>query len=169
MIISSIFLSISMLLDSIISNYINYQTTNPSLLTPLFIVVAIPLIYPFFCRDNSKYLKLISIFGLIYDLGFTDTLILNMFIFLLLGCIVIFFNNILSNNPLNSLIVIIICLILYNFLNYGILYLINIHNYGLKYLLDIIKSTLIINILYGWLTYYILGFISDKLKIRRIN
>lgn len=169
MIISSIFLSISMILDSIISNYINYQITNPSVLTPLFIVVAIPLIYPFFCKDNSKYLKFISIFGLIYDLGFTNTLILNMFIFLLLGCIVIFFNNILSTNLLNELVLIVICLLVYNFLNYGILYLINIHNYSLKYLVNIIKSTLILNILYGISAYFILKFISNKLKIKRIN
>lgn len=168
MLISSIFLTISMILDSIISNYINYQVTNPSLLTPLFVIVAIPLVYPYFCKDNIKYLKYITIFGLIYDLGFTDTIILNMFIFFLLGCVVVFFNNVFNNNSLNTLLMTIICLVLYNILNYGILYLINIHNYDIWYLLNIIKSTLIINVLYCWLAYYILGFISDKLKIKRI-
>lgn len=168
MIISSIYMVLSMLLDSIISNFINYQITSPSLLTPLFIVVAIPIIYPYFCRDNTRYLKFLAIFGLIYDLGFTDTLILNMFIFFCLGWIVILFNNISSNNSLSTLLMIIISLVLYNSLNYGILYLINIHNYGISYLFNIIKSTIIINILYGWLSYYILIFISNRFRIKRI-
>lgn len=169
MIISSIFIGISMLLDSIISNFINYGITSPSLFTPLFIIVAIPLIYPFFCKDNSKYLKFITICGLIYDLGFTDTLVLNAFIFFALGWVVIMFNNISVNNSLSTLAIIIICLVVYNFLNYGILYVINVHNYGISYLFNIIKSTIILNILYGWLSYYILGFISNRFRIKRIN
>ena len=157
MIISVCFLGFSALLDMIISNYINYQTLNSSVLTPLFSIVAIAIIYPFFCNNNSKYIKTITIFGLIYDLCLTDTLLLNMFIFFLIASIVVYLNEYLSSNSLNTIILVIICIIIYN-----------VHDYGIWYLINRIKNTIILNMLYGWLSYYILGFIADKFKIKRI-
>lgn len=168
MIMSVCFLGFSALLDMIISNYINYQTLNSSVLTPLFSIVAIAIIYPFFCNNNSKYIKTITIFGLIYDLCLTDTLLLNMFIFFLIASIVVYLNEYLSSNSLNTIILVIICIIIYNVFDYEILYIINVHDYGIWYLINRIKNTIILNMLYGWLSYYILGFIADKFKIKRI-
>ena len=79
---------ISFFLDGILSHYI----LPNSLFLPLFTVVALVLIYPYFNNNNYRYFKYIALLGLLYDISYLDTLFLNFFIFIIIGFIVGLFN-----------------------------------------------------------------------------
>ena len=83
----SLIIIISFILDWIINNIVNYQYNNLSLFTPLLTIVCIFLIYPLFKKKKNNYFIVLFIIGIIYDLLFTNLIIVNRFLFLLIGYI----------------------------------------------------------------------------------
>ena len=76
MIISSIIIIASLILDGLLSNFLPFMVGNLSIFTPLFTVVSIIIIYPFFRkREKNKYLITLAMTGLIYDLLYTNLLL----------------------------------------------------------------------------------------------
>ena len=55
MIISTIILLISIVLDGILSNFLPYLVNDLSLFTPMLTVIAIFMIYPFFRKKEKNY------------------------------------------------------------------------------------------------------------------
>ena len=86
---SIIIVIISLFLDGILSNYLPYLVNNLSLFTPLFTLVSIFIIYPFFKKKEKKYLISVFIIGIIYDLFYTNLLFFNAVLFFIIGLITI--------------------------------------------------------------------------------
>lgn len=154
---------ISFLLDSIISNLIN---TN-SMLLPLCTIVSLIIIYPYFNKNDISYLKWIAIIGLLYDIAYTDTFLLNCFLFTILALMVKGLNFFLSNNLLNTLIMTAILIISYRILTYIILLIIGYLDWNGMLLLKSIYSSLILNLIYATLIFLITDLISRRHKIRK--
>lgn len=76
-----------------------------------------------FLKEN-KYL-LVIIFGLLYDITYTDTLFLNTTIFYLLLFFIDYYFSKINKNFLNTIILGIILILIYRFSTYIILYLLN--------------------------------------------
>jgi len=102
-----IVLIISFILDSLISNFIPLN----SILMPLFTLMSLIIIYPYFNNHKNKYLLACFATGVCYDLIYTNTIITHAFLFLVIGFIITRLNLILSNNYVNVAIMAVIIII----------------------------------------------------------
>jgi rod shape-determining protein MreD len=167
--ISIIVFLISFILDGLVSNFIIPYYNDSSLFFPLFSVVILSLIYPYFNNDDKSYLRTLLAFGLLYDIVYTNTLFLNMILFFLIGISIKLVYLIFPVNILSVTITSVITISLYHLLNFIILNIINYNNYEIKDLGYIITHSLILNVIYAIITYFILNIISRKFKIKRID
>ena len=158
-------ISISLLLESILSNLIPIGTY----FTPLFSIVSLVIIYPYFINDDIGYIKYCGITGLIYDVIFTNTLFFNMIIFIIIGLIIKLINITLSNNFINVMIITAINIIVYLIISYFILWIIGYKTFNYDYLFSTISKTLILNIIYSVVMYIVTDKISKKHKILKID
>lgn len=131
---------ISLLLDNIFNN-------------SLFTLVS--LIY---LKKDKYYLLKCALLGLIYDLFFTDIIILHFTLFLLLGLFINFLNKHIKNKVFISIIIItiyqILLFILFNILRYKYMSIIEfIHIFKNYYLINILYS-IILSIIYKIKSYY---------------
>lgn len=156
---------VSMLLESITSNLIPLN----SFFTPLFSLVSLVLIYPYFANNDTNYLKTCAIVGVIYDLVFTNTLFFNLLIFIIIGLVIKFINIVLSNNFINVMIITMISIITYLIITYLILTLIGYKTFNLQYLVSTMSRSSLANILYSFIFYLITDKISKKHKILKID
>ena len=78
-----IIIVISLLFDGLLTNYLPYLVNDLSYFTPLFTVVSIFIIYPFYRKNNKKYFITVFLLGFIYDLFYTNLLFYNAVIFLI--------------------------------------------------------------------------------------
>lgn len=168
MIFSIVIVSISILLEAFLSNYIPIFVGNHNLFIPMFTIVSLVIVFPYF-NENSKFLKLCFIFGIIYDILFTNTIGLNISLFLLIGLIVIFLDNGLSNTLFSILIKMIVSIIIYDVLSYGILLLLNYMHYDFLTLFMKIVKSFILNITYTVILYFVVEWIAKKLYIKKLN
>ncbi len=167
MIFGIIIITISFLLDSFLSMYIPITVSNYNLLVPMFTIVSLILIYPYFNNDEKNYLITCSVFGLLYDITFTNTFGLNTALFFGLGCIIIFLDGALSNNLFSLIVKMLIVIILYDVITYLILLLLNYIDYGILTLVVKIGKSLILNTIYLTVTYFITNMIAKKLHIKK--
>lgn len=160
---------ISLILDSVVSNYIILST---NLFLPLFTLTSLVVLFPF-C-NNKKNLKFLIIVGLLYDIVLTDTLFMNTILFFILICLVkMFFSN--FNNSLFNILLILVCsIILYRLMYYLILVMSNRYTFDLFTLFKSMYASLILNVIYGLLLYVIIkkyskpNYKKKKLKYRYI-
>jgi cell shape-determining protein MreD len=167
MIISIITFLLAFLLDNFLNTYINIS--NISILIPLFSVVSLILIYPYFNNNDSNFYKISFVFGLIYGITYSNMFIYDACIFLLIAILIKFINEILSNNNINVIIMGIIVIIIYNIINTIILNIINYSNITNDFLFKTIINHLTLNSIFLLLGNIILIYISKKYKLKRIN
>jgi len=154
---------ISFILDSIVSNFISLN----SLFMPLFTLMSLIIVYPYFNGKIKYYLVTCFITGLCYDLIYTDTIVIHGFLFLLTGFIITRLNLIFSNNYLNVIIMAIITIIFYRVVSYGLLLITNNIPFSFVILLKSIYHSLILNIIFIFLAFMITDRISFKFKIKK--
>lgn len=145
-----IILIVSFLLQSLLSNFIGINT---NLFNPTFPIIALLIIYPYFKKENKKYLIYSVVYGLLYDLFYTETFILYAFIFFLIALLIIKLNKYFSKNIINIIIMTILIVISYRVIVYTLLVLINYLSFNIFVLFKSIYSSLILNILYAVVLY----------------
>lgn len=155
---------LSFFLDSFISNIV---PLNTNYFIPLFSLVAIILIYPYFNKNTNHYLFAVGILGLAYDIFYTDTLVLNLTIFLALGLLIKYVYSIFTINIVNSIIWLLVIIILYRTVTYIILILASYLSLDFMALVKSIYSSLILNVIYCLLGYYILDYLSYTFRIKK--
>lgn len=158
---------ISFVLDSFVSQYIFSSITNFNIFIPMFSLISLIIVFPYFNSNNKDYLITCLITGLIYDITYTNTLGLNMALFLLSGYIIIFLDNGLSNNLFSLLIKMLIIIFIYDSLTYLILILLNYIDYNVIDLFIKILKSLTLNSIYLIFTYLITNIIAKHFKIRK--
>lgn len=166
MIIVYITLILSFILDSLITNIISIHT---SLFIPLLSIMALIIIYPYFKNDDVKYLEYAFLYGLIYDLAYTDTLILNAIIFTFIGLIIIGINILVSNNYLNISFISLLVIISYRVLTFLILIFTRYLDFNINALFKSITSSILLNVLYTLLLFVITDMISHKFHIEKMD
>lgn len=167
MIFGIIISAISFLLDAFLSMYIPISVSNNNILVPMFTIVSLIIILPYFNNDSKKYLITCFIFGLIYDISFTNTFLLNALLFLVIGYIIIFLNETLSNTLFSLIIKMLIIITFYDLITYLILLLLNYIDYGIISLVIKIGKSLTLNIIYLTLMYFTTNVISKKFRIKK--
>lgn len=162
----SIVTIISFLLEGVLSNMVNI--TN-SFFAPLFSIVILIIIYPYFNHEESSFLKTCFVLGLAYDFIYTDTLIVNACIFLIIGYFIIWLNSWLSNHSISVLFMSFITIIVYRVLMYTILIIVGFLPINLNSLFISIYSSIILNLLYADILYLICDYFSKKYNIKKID
>ena len=154
---------LSFLFDGIFSNLI----TNNSLLVPIFSLVSLLVLYPYFNSNNKNFIIVSGIVGLFYDIIYTDSIFVNTFMFLLLSIFIIKISEYANYNLLNLSILTIISICLYRILSYLLLCMVGYLNFNEIILIRGIYSSLIINIIYCIILYFVTDYIGKKFKLRK--
>lgn len=165
MIFSFLIFFVSFLLEGVLSNFLSLN----SYFLPLFSLVSLIIIYPFFHRKEMNYLKMCVLFGFLYDITYTDTFLVNTLLFSFLGFVIMFINTWLSNNFLNSGIISFIIIILYRLFYYLLLFFCGYSSFSLKVLTSSILHSFISNILYAIILYFAVDYISYKKHIEKVD
>ena len=160
-----ILLAFSFILEGIFSNFISIH----SILSPLFVLMSLIIIYPFLLNNKESYYKICFIVGLLYDLIYTDTIIVHAFLFLIIGFTITKINLILANNHINVMVMALIIIILYRLILYCLLLLTGNISFDIFDLFQSIYLSLVVNIIYIVVMNMITDEISYRFKIYKGN
>ena len=157
----------SFILDIILSNVLPFMKGDLSIFTSLFVPITIYLIYPFYKNQKLKYYIESFIIGIIYDLIFTNLLFFDGVIFLLISLVSVkIYKNFIVDKYKNIMYVFLI-IILYEFLVASIFLIFNLVPISFYDFIYKISHTLLINVVYGFLLYEIIGSGSRQKKLFR--
>jgi len=157
----------SFILDIILSNVLPFMKGDLSIFTSLFVPITIYLIYPFYKNQKLKYYIESFIIGIIYDLIFTNLLFFDGVIFLIISLVSVkIYKNFMVDKYKNIMYVFLI-IILYEFLVASIFLIFNLVPICFYDFVYKISHTLLINVVYGFLLYEIIGSGSRQKKLFR--
>ena len=157
----AIIVIISFLLEGIVSNFVPIN----GFLAPLFTLVALIIIYPLF-DETSEYYKYVFVTGLAYDLFYTDTILFHAIIFCFMAFIITRLNLVLSDNYLNILIIMGVCILIYRVVTYGLLVLVSSMAFDFVALIMSVLKSLIINLIYSALLFFVVKKCQKKYKYK---
>lgn len=157
----------SFILDIILSNVLPFMKGDLSIFTSLFVPITIYLIYPFYKNQELKYYIESFIIGIVYDLIFTNLLFFDGVIFLIISLVSVkIYKNFIVDKYKNIMYVFLI-IILYEFLVASIFLIFNLVPICFYDFVYKISHTLLINVVYGFLLYEIIGSGSRQKKLFR--
>ena len=151
MIITFLFLLISVLLEGIVSNV--FKDITP------FFVLAVILISSLNMKNNKKYYMLLIIIGVIYDLLYTNSLIIHAYIYVLIGYL-ISQNDMKKNNIIKLIGNYFLCILIYTLLM--IVFTFAYTKYSLNIIINILFNGLIINLVYLLIIYLLYKIIGNR-------
>lgn len=154
----------SFLLEGIVSNFISINT---NFLAPTFTVIALIIVYPFFTGNDLEYLIVSFLYGFLYDLVYTDSIMMYAIIFLFIAVIIKVFNVWFSNHIINVIFITIFTNVIYRAITYLTLVLVGFLNYNYWVFMKSFYSSFILNIIYAILLFIITDYFSKKFNIRK--
>ena len=165
MIIAVIYVIISFLLDSLMSNILPFNLTDPRWFKTIYSVISLVILFNYF-DNQKKYLSILIVLGIFFDIIYTNTFIVNIIVFLIIYFILSQLDYIITTNIFTINLKSITCISLYHILTYIILLLANYNNYSIKLLGIILLRSLIMTIIYTTISYLIMNKIYDNKRIR---
>ena len=162
-------MGLSLLLDGLLTNYLPYVEGTLTLFTPLLTVVSIFMIYPFFKKQEKKYYVIAFILGILYDLFYTNLLFFNGLLFLGIACFTRWVHKNYEINSIRLLLYLFFVIVLYESLTGMILYIFQLVPITFMRVFYKITHSLLLNILYGEVLYFILKWLPKKYKKTRLN
>lgn len=148
---------ISLVLDGIL-NLILKSTSN---LLPLFTLVSLIFIYPYFKNDKKSYLVSATLIGLIYDVFNTYFFILNPIIFLIISDIIFSLYHRFKFSIITVIVFTIFIIFIYQTILLLIFNLTNYEIYTIHEFTNIISHYFIINIIYSIILYLVFKRINE--------
>lgn len=168
MIVMITYAVISFLLDGFISNYMNVGIIEPSYFRTIFSVISLVIMLYFF-EDNKKYFYILIVIGILFDIVYTNTFLLNIFLFYVIYFILSKIDNFLSDNLFMVCIKSYLAIFLYHTLSYLILMIAEYQYYSIKLLWDILLHSIISTVIYSVFSYLIIKKIFYKRYDRKIR
>ena len=164
-----IIMIISLLLDGILTNFLPFMVNDLSLYTPLFTVVSIFFLYPFYRKNNKKYWLIVFTLGIVYDLFYTNLLFLNAILFLGVAYVskVIYKNY--EVDFIKLIIYLVIIIVVYESMTGIIIFLYHLVPVTFEKVIYKISHSLLLNIIYGEIIYFLLKVVPKKYKKISIN
>lgn len=142
-------LSAAFYLEGIFSNFVSISTR---FFNPLFVLVTLVSVYPFF-KDKRKYFLVCFGYGILYDFTYTNTFIFHGFLFLCIGYLTYQMYKLFSLNILNIILITFISILSYRFISYILLCLVGGYKFIWIKLLYSITSSIITNICFVVILY----------------
>lgn len=165
MTIAIIYVIFSFFLDSIMSNIFSFNLIDPSYFKTIYSVISLVIIYNYF-DNHKKYLSILIIIGILFDIVYTNTFLLNIVIFIIIYLILSFLDYHIPTNTFTINIKSLACIFSYYILTYIILLLANYNNYNIKLLGIILLRSIIMTIIYTTISYFIMNKIYDNKRIK---
>lgn len=154
-----IIIIVSFLLEGVISNFVSIN----GYFAPLFTLISLIMICPL-CEESTSYYKYAFFSGLVYDLFYTDTIIFHAIIFCFMAFIIQRLNLVLSDNFINVLITVALCILIYRVFTYSLLVFINSVSFDIEALGFSVLKSLVINLLYSMVLFFIIKKFNKKRK-----
>lgn len=155
----------SFLFEAAFSNLIS----NSSILTPLFLITSLVILYPYFKNKNANFVIVCIVLGLFYDIIFGNTTFINTLSFGILSGITILGYNYINYNIYSSNLLNIIVLVLYRIISYLLLCIVDYISFNENILLEGIYNSILVNLIYGILLYLITIWLSKIFNIKRVE
>ena len=152
-----IFSIISIFLEGIVNLFLSQN----SLLFPLFNILSLIIIYLNIEKKGQIY-NYALIQGLICDIAFTQTLFMNTLLFLLISLIISKYYKYVPYHIISTLTLSIIVITLYRTITYFLYVIFNEVNFNFLELFKSIYSSLILNITYLVISYFIFKKFKKK-------
>lgn len=156
---------ISFILEAFVSNIVSLN----GLFMPLFTLMSLIIIFPYFNENIKPYLITSFIIGVFYDIIYTNTVVIHGILFLLIAFLIIRLNVVFSSNWINVMIMALVCIIAYRIASFSILVITNTIPLNFIVLLKSIYQSILLNLIYVVLAFLITDHISFKLKIKKSN
>lgn len=169
MLASIIIVFVSLLLDGVLTNYLPYLVGDLSLFTPLLTVVSIFIVYPYFYKNNIKYFIFSFVSGLVYGLFYTNLLFVDGILFLLVAFLTVKMTDNIQINAFNILYETLIVIVIYEVSFAILIVMFNLVPITLSKVLYKIGHTLLLNIIYTEIIYWILKNFTKKYFRKSIN
>lgn len=164
-----IIMTISLLLDGLLTNYLPFLVNDLSFFTPLFTLISIFIIYPLYRKKEKKYFISIFILGILYDLLYTNLLFFNAVLFVFIGFIIRLIIKNFELSYMKIILYIVIVVVSYETLTLFFLGIFNIIPVSINRLIYKITHSLLINIIYGEILFIIIKILPKKYKEISIN
>lgn len=168
MIVSIVYLIVSFLLESVMTSVFPTTFGDVSYFSTIYTIIAFVVLYPYFSNEK-KYYILIIIFGCLFDVLYTSTILINLVLFIVIAFVIKILNNLISDNIFMINIISIISIVVYHTLTFIILNLTTSGVYGISLLFDIVIHSIIMTIIYTSISYAIIKFIYGRLDIKQIK
>ena len=167
-ILSSIILILSSLLQSTVSNFIGYTYDNLSIFSTIYVLVALMTLIPFF-ENKKKYFTLLIIFSLIIDIAYTNTFIFNLFLFIICYYMTKLFHTFFPYNFVTISISNLLSIFLYHIITFIFLNLLKYDIYSFKVLLKILSHSILMTIIYSNILYLTITLIIKKFDLKEVK
>lgn len=167
-IISIITLILSTIIQGIMSNYLGYTYLDLSMFSTLYILVTLLVLNPYF-ENKKKYLIILIIFGLIMDIVYANTFILNTCLFLIAYYISRSFHFFFPYNWLTMSISNLLCVFAYHIISFLFLSILNYDSYTFLTLLKILSHSILMTIIYTNIIYAFLVLLKQKFQLREVK
>jgi rod shape-determining protein MreD len=168
MIIVIILSSISFIIEGILSNYLNYTIINPTIFKTIYTLITLIIVSKYF-NNSQKYYLIVFVFGLLYDIVYTNTFILNAILFLSIAFLSNIIKNIFSDTIISANIISLLSIFLYHIFSFAILQIIAYNIYDFELLLTIITHSIIMTIIFTTIIYYLSQYLFTKLDKKQIR
>ena len=139
---------VSFFLDGIIPQLINSFAGSAVFLLPFFTVTFLIYLAVILNKEPYELLILSFIFGLFYDVAYTNVLFLNSFIFIIISVLLLLFYRQIKTNVLINIIVTILTILIYISLNYLVFQILGVASFSLENIFYIFIRSIPINITY---------------------
>ena len=160
-----VILIFSFLFEASFTNIVNIY----SFLIPLFLLTSLTILYPYFKKNNFNFVIVSIICGLFYDIGITGTPFINTISFGICSGFIILGYNYMNYNIVNSNFINIIIICIYRIIGYLLLCIIGYVGFNEITLLEGIYNSLLVNVIYGIITFIIVGLIAKIFNIKRVE
>ena len=168
MIFSIILLTVSFLLQGVLSNFIGYTYQDVSIFSTIYVLVVLLLLYPHF-ENKRKYLLLLVIFGWLMDVVYSNTLLLNISLFYLVYKFSNLFYSFFPYNLITINVGNVLCIFIYHILSFILLSLLRYDSYSVVMLFRILGCNIIMTSLYTTIIYILINFIKKRIELKEVK
>ena len=165
MILSIILLIISFLLQGLVSNFIG---VNSSIFYTIYVLISLLIIYPHF-ENKKKYLILLFIFGLLMDLVYTNTTLLNVSLFFIIYYFSRMFHFFLPYNLLTINISNVLSVFIYNIITFLMLVILRVDSYSFISLIKLLGSSILMSIIFTSIVYWLVNYLKKRLDLKEVK
>lgn len=167
-IVSIISLMISCFVQGVMSNYLGYTYSDLSFFSTIYVLINLLVLRPYF-ENEKKYFILVIVLGLIVDIVYTNTLLFNTFLFVLVYYFSKVFHFFFPYNFLTINISNLLGIFIYHIITFFFLSMLRYDSYSIFVLFKVLSHSILMTIIYTSFVYWVIQLIQRKLDLKEVK